>query len=145
MMRDTCTCADYSRGIKKSSDFKCKAHLSRFQLAVPRKDVQGAVFLDKNVPRLDERFISNIKGKDFVLYAGVLDLATARGLMKLEVELIQFPNKENGHEAICRALAEGKNGEIFSDIGDANPNNCASVIAKTPNPHGIDQGKGKMS
>jgi len=65
-----------------------------------------------------------------VLYAGVLDLATQKGLLKLEVELLQFPTKENGNEAICRAVAESKTGEVFSDIGDANPNNCHSMIAK---------------
>ncbi len=74
--------------------------------------------------------MTNIKGKDFVLYAGVLDLATQKGLLKLEVELLQFPTKENGNEAICRAVAESKTGEVFSDIGDANPKNCHSQIVK---------------
>jgi len=74
--------------------------------------------------------MTNIKGKDFVLYAGVLDLATQNGLLKLEVELLQYPSKENGNEAICRAIAEGKSGQVFSDIGDANPGNCHSMIAK---------------
>ena len=126
---DTCTCGDFSKNIKRDPDFRCKHILAVFN-AVPKREVEGAVFLEKQVPKLDERFITNIKGKDFVLYAGVLDLASIRGLMKLEVELIQFPTKENGHEAICRAVAEGKNGEVFSDIGDANPNNCVSMIAK---------------
>jgi len=43
---------------------------------------------------------------------------------------LQFPTKENGNEAICRAVAESKTGEVFADIGDANPNNCHSMIAK---------------
>ena len=89
--------------------------------------------------------MTNIKGKDFVLYAGVLDLATQKGLLKLEVELLQFPSKENGNEAICRAVADWKNGEVFSDIGDANPGNCHSMIAKHLDPYGINQGKGKGS
>ena len=84
----------------------------------------------KQLPKLDDRFITNIKGKDFVLYAGVLDLATQNGLLKLQVEILQFPNKENGNEAICRAVAELKTGEVFSDIGDANPNNCHELIVK---------------
>ena len=82
------------------------------------------------MPKLQDGFLKNIKGKDFVLYAGVLDLATQKGLLKLEVELLQYPTKENGHESICRAVAEGKNGEVFSDIGDANPRNCTEMIAK---------------
>ena len=64
------------------------------------------------------------------MYAGVLDLATQKGLLKLEVEHLQFPTKENGNEAICRAAAERKTGEVFSDIGDANPGNCHTMIAK---------------
>jgi hypothetical protein len=84
----------------------------------------------KQLPKLDERFITNIKGKDFVLYAGVLDLATQKGLLRLEVELLQFPTKENGNECIARAIAESKTGEVFSDIGDANPNNCHELIVK---------------
>ena len=118
-----------TENVKKEPSFKCK-HILAVYNAIPKKQVEGACFLEKHEPKLDERFITNIKGKDFVLYAGVLDLATQRGLLKLEVELIQFPSKKNGNEAICRAVAEGKNGDVFSDIGDANPSNCASMISK---------------
>ncbi len=72
------------------------------------------------MPKLDDRFLTNIKGKDFVLYAGVLDLATQKGLLKLEVELLQYPSKKTGNEAICRVVATGKTEEVFFDIGDAN-------------------------
>ncbi len=126
---DTCTCGDFAKNVKKNPNFTCKHILSTMN-ALPKKEVENAKFLDKLIPKLDERFLINIKGKDFVLYAGVLDLANQKGLLKLEVELIQFPAKENGHEAICHAVAVGKNGEVFADIGDANPNNCHSMIAK---------------
>jgi hypothetical protein len=98
--------------------------------AIPKKEIENARFCEKHIPKLDDRFITNIKGKDFVLYAGVLDLATQKGLLKLEVELLQFPSKENGNEAIYRAVAESKTGEVFSDIGDANPKNCHLQIIK---------------
>jgi len=98
--------------------------------AIPTGKVENGTFLEKHRPKLDDRFLTNIKGKDFVLYAGVLDLATQKGLLKLEVELIQFPSKDNKNEAICRAVAVGKTGEVFSDIGDANPTNCHAMIAK---------------
>jgi predicted nucleic acid-binding Zn finger protein len=127
--RNTCTCGDWATNIKKDSNFRCK-HILAVMNAIPKKEVEGAQFCERPVPRLDDRFMTNIKGKDFVLYAGVLDLATQNGLLKLEVELLQYPSKENGNEAICRAVAEGKSGHVFSDIGDANPNNCASMIAK---------------
>lgn len=80
-------------------------------------------------PKLDERFIITIKGKDFVLYSGLLDLAHQHGLQRLSVEPIQYPTNENGHEAICRAVAESKDGEVFSDIGDANPANVNAMIS----------------
>jgi len=125
----SCTCGDFVKNSKKDPDFRCKHMLAVFN-AIPKQEVENAMFCEKHVPRLDDRFMTNIKGKDFVLYAGVLDLATQKGLVKLEVELLQFPTKENGNEAICRAVAESGNGQIFSDIGDANPQNCHAMIVK---------------
>ena len=124
-----CNCGDFAKNSKKDSNFNCK-HILSVMNALPKKDVENATFLEKLIPKLDERFLTNIKGKDFVLYAGVLDLANQKGLLKLEVELIQFPTKDNGKEAICHAVAVGKNGEVFADIGDANPGNCHELIAK---------------
>jgi hypothetical protein len=126
---NTCTCGDYAKNIKRDPYFNCK-HILAVINAIPRKAVEDAQFCEKPVPKLDDRFMTNIKGKDFVLYAGVLDLATQQGLLKLEVELLQYPSKENGNEAICRAVAEGKSGQVFSDVGDANPGNCHTMIAK---------------
>lgn len=125
----SCTCGDFAKNSKKDSNFRCK-HMLSVMNAIPKREVENARFFEKHVPRLDDRFMTNIKGKDFVLYAGVLDLATQKGLLKLEVELLQYPSKENGNEAICRAVAEGKSGQVFSDVGDANPGNCHSMIAK---------------
>lgn len=125
----SCTCGDYARNHKNDPVFKCK-HILAVENSVNGDGTAPAKFLEKNTPKLKDDFIKNIKGKDFVLYAGVLDLATQKGLLKLEVELLQYPTKENGNEAICRAVAEGKNGDIFSDIGDANPGNCTPMIAK---------------
>jgi hypothetical protein len=125
----SCTCGDFAKNSKKDSNFRCK-HILSVMNAIPKREVENARFCDKSVPRLDDRFITNIKGKDFVVYAGVLDLATQMGLLKLEVELLQFPTKENGNEAICRAVAGSKTGEVFSDIGDANPKNCSSKVVK---------------
>jgi hypothetical protein len=125
----SCTCGDWATNSKKDPNFRCK-HILSVLNSIPNKEIEKAKFCEKHVPKLDDRFLTNIKGKDFVLYAGVLDLATQKGLLKLEVELLQFPDKENGNEAICRAVAESKTGKVFSDIGDANPNNCHSMIAK---------------
>jgi predicted nucleic acid-binding Zn finger protein len=125
----SCTCGDFAKNSKKDSNFQCK-HMLAVLNAIPKQEIENARYCEKHIPKLDDRFMTNIKGKDFVLYAGVLDLATQKGLLKLEVDLLQFPTKENGNEAICRAVAESKTGEVFSDIGDANPANCHSMIAK---------------
>jgi len=125
----SCTCGDFAKNSKNDPGFKCK-HILAVENSVTDEETAPVKFLEKNTPKLKDGFLKNIKGKDFVLYAGVLDLATQKGLLKLEVELLQFPTKENGHEAICHAVAEGKNGEVFADIGDANPNNCTEMIAK---------------
>jgi len=126
---NTCTCGDFVRNSKTDPNFNCK-HILSVMNAIPKKEVEGAKFLERPAAKLDEKFLINIKGKDFVLYAGLLDYAIQRGLLKLEVEILQFPGKENGNEAICRAIAESKTGEVFSDIGDATPENCHAMIAK---------------
>ena len=125
----SCTCGDFAKNSKNDPSFKCK-HILAVENSVTDEETAPVKFLEKNTPKLKDAFLKNIKGKDFVLYAGVLDLATQKGLLKLEVELLQFPTKDNGNEAICHAVAEGKNGEVFADIGDANPRNCSEMISK---------------
>lgn len=97
--------------------------------AIKEKPQRKSRKAQKVKPKLDERFIITIKGKDFVLYSGLLDLAHQHGLQRLSVEPIQYPTNENGHEAICRAVAESKDGEVFSDIGDANFSNVNAAIS----------------
>jgi hypothetical protein len=79
-------------------------------------------------PKLEERFIMNLKGKDFVLYAGLLDMAHQKGLQSIMVDSLQFPTKENNFEAICKATVESKSGDVFVELGDANPRNTNKMI-----------------
>ena len=79
--------------------------------------------------KLNPEFIKNLNGRDFVRYVGLLDLSHKKGLIKLDVEIIQYPTKENGNEAICRAVAETMGGGRFSDIGDASPLNTDKPIS----------------
>jgi hypothetical protein len=126
---DTCTCGDFAKNIKRDPDFKCKHILAVFN-AVPKREVEGAVFLEKHVPRLDERWITKIEGKEFVKYPGLLDLAHQHGLSSIEVDIVQMPTNDNGNFAVCRATVMSKIGETYTDIGDANPANCSSKVAK---------------
>lgn len=78
---------------------------------------------------INPKHIVNLKGKDHVLYAGLLDAAVAAGLKSIEVTLLQFPAPENGHLAISTATVVFDDGRLFSEVGDAGPQNCSASIA----------------
>lgn len=79
--------------------------------------------------KIDDKFIINLKGKDFVTYEGLLDLAHQKGLKGMKTELIQIPSKDNNNTCIVHARAITENGE-FHGIGDANPSNVNGFIAQ---------------
>jgi len=124
----SCTCGDYARNVKSEENFRCKHILSVIKSNV--KDIENGEVLEKTVPKLNPRFVKTIDGKDFALYSGLLDLAHQRGLLKIEVEAIQYPTKENEYFAICKAVAQSSSGETFTDVGDCSPANCSSRVAK---------------
>jgi len=122
------TCGDFVRNVKADQNFKCK-HILAVYNSVPLNEVNAANILEKKMPKLKEQFLINIKGKDFVLYSGLLDLAHQKGIMMITVNAVQLPNKENGNEAICKATVVSKTGEEFEEWGDANPKNVNPMIA----------------
>jgi len=124
-----CTCGDWARNFKKDPDFRCK-HILAVLNCVPLGDVENGYFLDKRSPKLDERFIIEIEGSQFVKYAGLLDLGHQKGISQIEVEPLQLPTKDNGNFAICQATVVSKTGDSFTDIGDANPSNCNAKVGK---------------
>ena len=125
----SCTCADFTRNSKKDPNFQCK-HILSVLNCVPTGDVEPAQYLDRKKPKLDERWIIEIEGNQFVKYAGLLDLGHQKGISQIEVDPLQLPTKENGNSAICKATVISKSGESFTDIGDANPGNCSSKVSK---------------
>ncbi len=80
--------------------------------------------------KIAPEFVKNIDGKDFVVYAGLLDKAHNIGINQLQVEAIQLPMEENNYTAVCKASCYGKDGKVFIEVGDANPSNCNSKVAK---------------
>ncbi len=81
-------------------------------------------------PIIDPRFIREIEGKQYVLYAGILSQAHQMNLNRIEVEILQYPTSENHMTAICKAVVESKDGDLYVDIGDANENNCNPRVVK---------------
>jgi hypothetical protein len=78
---------------------------------------------------LRDEFLITRQGKQYVLFAGLLDEAHSRGLRGIDTELVQVPDDTNKHVAIVKATAEMDDGRHFSGIGDASPENVGRNIA----------------
>ena len=127
--KNTCTCGDYAKKSKTNETFQCKHIIAVFE-SVNSGNFQTVKSPGNGKPILDERFIVTIEGKDFVIYSGLLDYAHQKGLKSIEVELLQYPTKENNNFAISKATVIARNGDTFVDIGDANPANCNAKVVK---------------
>ncbi len=77
----------------------------------------------KNLPKINQSKVVNIRGKDVATYEAALDYAHQCGIMSLAVDPIQLPDASNGNTAIFSAKLTTEDGRVFKDIGDANPNN----------------------
>jgi flagellar biosynthesis GTPase FlhF len=126
---ESCRCGDFVRNSKTDPDFKCK-HLLAVMNSIPTGEIENGQILEKKRPKLDDRFIIEIEGNEFVKYPGLLDLGHQKGISQIEVDIIQIPNSENKNSAICKATVVSKVGETFTDVGDANPQNCNSKVSK---------------
>lgn len=79
---------------------------------------------------LNKKFIVNLKGKDFVEYGGLIDLAHQLKLKSIKTDIVQFPNKENNNQCIVKAIIATEDEKVFEGYGDADPSNVNSMIAR---------------
>jgi len=123
----SCSCGDFTANIQKDENFLCKHLIAAINC---NGNLQKVQLLHNEKPKLDERWICEIEGREFVKYPGLLDLGHQKGIVKIDVDPIQMPTKENGQFAICRAMIVSPDGRVFTDVGDANPENCSSKVKK---------------
>lgn len=92
----------------------------------------------KMTDEFKQKFSVNIKGKDAIKLEGLTALAHEKGMWKFETDIIQFPSDQNGWTAICKTtvggyewdpIAEKIREVVYSDIGDANVQNCGKMVA----------------
>lgn len=99
--------------------------------------------MDVRTRNLPKEFIVQIDDHPYITYAGLLYLAHEAGIKSIVTHLLQIPAYKNSFTAIVRASVVMKNGEIFTDIGDASHDSigdpryvphlirCASTRAKS--------------
>jgi len=78
---------------------------------------------------MNKKYLIDRQGRQFVLYAGLLDEAHQKGLKAIRTTLLQPPLPQNGETAIAHAEVELEDGRVFSGIGDANQGNVGRNIA----------------
>lgn len=76
-----------------------------------------------------DEFLITRQGKQYVLFAGLLDEAHTLGLKEIDTDLIQVPNPANDDTAIVKATVVMDDERRFSGIGDASPHNVGRNIA----------------
>jgi hypothetical protein len=80
---------------------------------------------------IDEKYIINRQGKDFVLYKGLIHEAHEKGIQGIETTLIKLAVDKEGEPiyAVARATVTDADGNKWSGIGDANRTNVSRNIA----------------
>lgn len=92
---------------------------------------------------IDPKWIVELQGKAYVLYAGLLAEAHDRGLLSIDTELLQLPAEENAHTAVARAVVTMTDGSRFEEFGDASPRNVAPKLVNALPRMALTRAKGR--
>jgi hypothetical protein len=87
----------------------------------PTSPVEASGTTTAHIPA---QFLTEIHGKMFVQYAGLLAMAHERGLVNLSAHFISV----SGDLALAEATAEFADGKIFKECADATPGNVNAKI-----------------
>ena len=91
-----------------------------FGVLMPKSDIN---LKTTTSPKVKSNTVISIHGKDITTYQGKLDYAHQCGLGSITSRIIQFPVSENSNTCVCEAVVKTSDGRVFSDIGDASPDN----------------------
>lgn len=84
------------------------------------------------IPKIDSKHIITNRGKQYILYAGLLDAAHAMGLAGMTTTIVQLPSKAAGIEnTIVHATATMPWGQ-FDGFGEVAPNDTNPVAKANP-------------
>lgn len=78
--------------------------------------------------KMKEEFIVDIKGRKFVRYAGLLDLAHEIKIKSISTEIVQFPRIDNNMMAVAKAVVTTFDDRVFEDYGDASPDSVNKIL-----------------
>lgn len=88
--------------------------------------------------KFKQKFYTQTAGGPTLSADGLVALGHVKGMWKMDSEIVQFPNAENGNMCICKATIGGYDWDPienkiirveYTDIGDASPTNCKGPVA----------------
>ena len=127
----SCSCGDYTNKIEKDPSFQCKHILAVIN---GNGNIRNIEVTQNQSPKLDDRFIIEIKRKDtvkeFVLYAGLLDLAHQKGIRKMLVELYSIPPRIINRKLSAKLQSNPMTERYFTELADANPLNVNRMVVE---------------
>jgi hypothetical protein len=131
-----CECQDYQHG--KAPEGWCQHRIAAGIYKRVHELLPAPVEETRNVPvsppaplgeapasGIDPKYLTHIQGRPFVCFEGLLALAHERGLVELSTTVVSV----TPDFAVCQAVARFHDGRVFTDIGDATPQNVKKQLA----------------